>query len=150
MVSTGASKVSSLMFSAARAAATLLAEHLDQEVRGAVHHPGRFGEAGGAVDVADEADGALDAAEIADDGLGHGEVVQGAQPSRLVALLDGEVRAELSPVNEIVLDLADGAREVEGLADEDAGNVVGHRVGDGGQLKAEIGQALFNIHWDIH
>src|SRR5262249_50709767 len=82
--------------SGARVLAALRAEELVEEVGGAVDHLGHAVEAGRHVDHAHQSHDALDAVELAQLLLEAREDRQRDQPRGGVALLDGEVAAELA------------------------------------------------------
>ena len=105
-----------------------------------------IGEIRDAIDEADQLDDALDAVEIAAAGileLRHD--VDGAEPGRLGAVLDGEILTELA----LVFDLAVLQRHLSGRVDEIAGpypaDIIGDRLGWRRQCDAEFGEFLVDL-----
>src|SRR6185295_10637552 len=93
----------------------LVAEHLDHDVRGAVHDLGVVGELGDAIDEADELYDALDTVEIAAAGiLELGDDVECADPRCLLGFLDRIVLADLA----LIFDLAVLERHLASRIDE--------------------------------
>ena len=69
-----------------------------------------------------------------------GEQVERAQPGGLLALLDGEVAADLAGVLHLAPGHGDLAGDEDQVAGHHVGNVVGDRGGRLGQLDVEFGK----------
>src|SRR6266545_1560028 len=120
-----------------------LAEHLAEQLAGAVDHLGVVGEAGLGGDEAGDLDHAADPAEVAQLGLERGQHVDGAHPGGGGALVDAQaVGAEPAGPLRLPADQRHLAGDVEQVAGADAGDVRGHRRGRLGQLDAELAEAL--------
>src|SRR5262245_30095993 len=73
-----------------------LAEDFDHQIGKSVHHPGLVAETVGRVDHAENLDDALDAIEVAERRAYFSQHDQSRLPGGLVALLHGQVLADLS------------------------------------------------------
>jgi len=105
----------------------LLAEDLDDEVGGAVHHLRLVAETGRRIDEAGELHHPLDAVEITERCLGLGEDVDGAKPGGCPTILDPELGAEDADEFEAARTDRNLARNVQHAPTEDIGNVVCRR-----------------------
>ncbi len=119
--------------------AGLLAEHLDHEVGGAVHHLRAVEEVRRAIDEAAEADDADDAVEIADRRLDLRDDVEAALRAALLAFLDRDPAAELAGHQAV-----GPQRDLPRDGQQRTAAHVRHVIGDGrdglGQDDAEFGE----------
>ncbi len=124
-----------------------LAEDLDHQVRKAVDDLGLIAEAFGRVDHTEDFDHAFDLVKAAERDLGGGEETQADLARDLIALLDGQVFAEL-PARGGHPALPQGAvpREKEQIASADRAHVVRHRCGRLGEHDVSLFQASFRAH----
>src|SRR4029453_17101256 len=89
---------------------------------------------------------ALDAIKVAQLGLHDGDQAQARLARILVALLLGEVAADLADRQRMGRQAGSLAGEIEQVAGAPGVHVVGHRRGRLGELDAEFLQPLFGLH----
>ena len=124
-----------------------IAEDLDHEIRGAVHHARLSRERGGGSDEAAEADAAHDLVEIADRRTKLGEEVDGAELCRGlrdIGLDSGAERADMFGSELSVRPEAELAGDGHEPAMADEGHVIRDRRGGRGQRNAEFLEARFD------
>src|SRR5580700_8326716 len=108
----------------------VVAEDVDHQIGGAVHHFRAVGETGRRIDEAAEPHHLLDLVEIAERSLDLGDQAYGAGPRRLLAVLDGHAGPELPGGDELaVATKAKLAGDREQVAGAHIGHVIGDRLG---------------------
>src|SRR5436305_3576184 len=118
-------------------------EDLHQEVGGAVDHLGLCHEIRHGIDVAGDAHTAHDTVEIPVQlGPQQGHEIEGAQPGRLLPLIDSELTPELADEAALAVPLRELAGQVDQVAGAHRGDVVRPRLAGLRQLDPELFQAL--------
>lgn len=121
-----------------------VAQHRNQEIRGAVDDLGLVGEIGGGVDKAGQLDGPDKARKIAAAGAFQlREQRDGAAFGGLCPLFDGHVFTQ-PPLDQPAGILTDLARDMHQIADHDEGHIIGGRGRGVGQGDAKFGKAGFD------
>jgi len=119
---------------------TRVAEHLTQQLAGAVDDPGLAGEAGVARDEADHLDHLDDQVEVTDDRLDRRDRVQGAGAGQVLGLLGRDVGAHLAGRHEDATDHRQLARRPHQVAVTHGGHVRRQGRGDVWHLQAQLSQ----------
>jgi len=116
-----------------------IAEHLDDEVGGAVHHLRLLREIVDRIDEAAQAHATQDTVEItAERAFRHGQDVEAAQPRRLLPLLERDLPAELADEAALAVPLANLAGDEQEVAAAHARDVICQRGSRLRQLDLEL------------
>ena len=126
--------------------AALGPEHLDQQVRGAVRDRRLLAELGVGVDEHEQLHDPSHAVELADLGLQAREQVEDRECRRGLARRDVDLAAELALVDVLAVAVGPVAGDEDDVADRDRADVAADGGVRGGELVAELGEALFGGH----
>src|SRR5262249_33598827 len=126
--------------------APVLAEDLHHQIGEAVDHLWLGAEAFGRIDHAEDLDDALDLVEAPEKGPRRPQKLDTDLPGNLVAVLDGQIAADLAAHGGAAVPFGAMAREEQEVPDPDARDVVPQRLGRRRQADAELSNPRFSTH----